>query len=195
MGREKPFVLFGHSMGAWLAYELVHDLRRTGGPMPLKLYFSGMRAPHLCGPENDPDQIMPSLHALSSDEFWTHFERRYGKNPDLASAGIRNFVLPLLQSDFKLTETYTLPRDVASDPSFLHLSVPVAALGAKGDNRYTGEQLSAWSKHTSAAFEEHWFMGKGEVDPSYWGTPHRYTTDYPQPLVEWLATDLTSLLG
>eukprot|EP00401_Gymnodinium_catenatum_P008974 CAMPEP_0117575876 /NCGR_PEP_ID=MMETSP0784-20121206/62468_1 /TAXON_ID=39447 /ORGANISM="" /LENGTH=292 /DNA_ID=CAMNT_0005375031 /DNA_START=32 /DNA_END=910 /DNA_ORIENTATION=- len=192
--REKPFAIFGHSMGAWLVYEMVHELRRREEAMPLKVYFSGMRAPHLYGPSQDPDQIAPTLHDLPSEEFWAHFERRYGKNPDLTNQGIKEFVLPLLRSDFKVSETYELPADVAADASYLALPVPMAALGAEGDDRHTKEQLAAWAVHTSVSFNEAWFEGKGSVDPDYWGTPHRYAIDNPQPLVEWLACDLRAAM-
>mmetsp|Transcript_2072 Transcript_2072/g.4700 ORF Transcript_2072/g.4700 Transcript_2072/m.4700 type:complete len:298 (+) Transcript_2072:52-945(+) len=193
--REKPYAVFGHSMGAWLLFEVLHELRRQGEPLPVKAYFSAMRAPHLCGAEHDADQVAPVLHDLSDELFWQHFERRYGKNPDLASKPIQAFVLPLLRADFKMSETYELPVDVLSASEFLKLPFPIAALGANGDSRYTADQLAEWAKHTSLTFSQHWFEGKGSIDPSYWGTPHRYATDYPEPLVRFLCKDLLEILN
>ena len=51
---EKPFVFFGHSMGALIAFELAHELRRRGLATPVHLVVSGHRAPHL------PDRHPPS---------------------------------------------------------------------------------------------------------------------------------------
>src|SRR5690606_13046892 len=44
---DAPFTLFGHSMGALLAFELTRSLRRDGLPLPAALFVSGHRAPHL----------------------------------------------------------------------------------------------------------------------------------------------------
>ena len=41
---DVPFALFGHSMGALLAFEFARRLRRAGGPQPRCLLASGHRA-------------------------------------------------------------------------------------------------------------------------------------------------------
>ncbi|CAE8642111.1 unnamed protein product [Polarella glacialis] len=146
LGREvlsaKPFVIFGHSFGSWVAYEIVQELARRasdGWPQPLKLYVSGYRPPQLCGSRHDPDRIQPALGALYEDEFWEHFERRYGRNPDLQVDYIRSFVVRTLQADFTLLEAYV--------PSSLEpLAVPLCACCARGDSRARPGQLSAWAK-------------------------------------------------
>src|ERR1700691_3000691 len=43
----RPFALFGHSMGALLAFELSHMLRRDAGRKPIHVFISACRAPHL----------------------------------------------------------------------------------------------------------------------------------------------------
>lgn len=96
----------------------------------------------LRGPANDPDEMSPSIAHLPEDDFWKSFERRYGANPDLSHPSIRAYILPLLRADFQLVETYRCATDVCApsctagdavcaDP----LEVPIAAIGAKGDNR------------------------------------------------------------
>ncbi|CAK9096100.1 Gramicidin S biosynthesis protein GrsT [Durusdinium trenchii] len=129
IGRETfvdlPFVLFGHSFGAWLAYEMLQELLRRAWPRPLKLYVSANRAVSLSGSEHDPDQVQPELAQLGADRFWQHFERRYGINPDLQHSYVRDHVRGILQNDFTLLENYI--------PSTLEqLPVPLCALCAKG---------------------------------------------------------------
>lgn len=48
--RSGPYALFGHSMGAWLAWEVLQELARRQLPLPLRLYVSGNRcaAAHKC---------------------------------------------------------------------------------------------------------------------------------------------------
>merc|ERR1711879_952563 len=164
---EKPFVLFGHSFGAWFAYEMALEFKRrepSGWPQPLKLYVSGNRAPQFAAPENDPDRLCPVLHTLSYQDFWEHFERRYGRNPDLQSDAVKNFAWGILQNDFRMLETYV---PTSSEP----LGVSLTVLGACGDRRYTPEQIAAWCVHTTGQFQQRWFEGK--QTPGYWGTPHR----------------------
>lgn len=184
--REKPYALLGHSMGAWLVYEVVKELKRRGEPLPKKVYVSSNRPPHKSGKEHDPDTVAPQLHDLGDEVFWQEFERRYGVNPDLANPRVKQFVGPLLKADFKMLETYT-PTDLAFEP----LDMDITAMGAEGDDRHTYEQLEEWGMHTWGKFSTQWF--KGKEAPGYWATPHRYITDNPGPVTAFLAKDLAPL--
>jgi medium-chain acyl-[acyl-carrier-protein] hydrolase len=44
---DEPFVLFGHSMGALMAFEVARHLRKQSLPSPRLLIASGAGAPHL----------------------------------------------------------------------------------------------------------------------------------------------------
>jgi medium-chain acyl-[acyl-carrier-protein] hydrolase len=44
---EKPFVFFGHSIGALIAFEFVRLLRKNGVPQPKHLIVSGTKAPQV----------------------------------------------------------------------------------------------------------------------------------------------------
>lgn len=44
---QTPFILFGHSLGARISFELACLLRRNPGLQPCCLIVSGSRAPHL----------------------------------------------------------------------------------------------------------------------------------------------------
>jgi medium-chain acyl-[acyl-carrier-protein] hydrolase len=50
---DRPYVVFGHSMGALIGFELAHCLRRERQCTPVHLFVSGHRAPHL------PDAMDP----------------------------------------------------------------------------------------------------------------------------------------
>ncbi|CAK9014056.1 unnamed protein product [Durusdinium trenchii] len=185
IGRETfvdlPFVLFGHSFGAWLAYEMLQELLRRAWPRPLKLYVSANRAVSLSGSEHDPDQVQPELAQLGADRFWQHFERRYGINPDLQHSYVRDHVRGILQNDFTLLENYI--------PSTLEqLPVPLCALCAKGDARCRPEQLTAWNQVAGDSFQERWFQDV--MKPEFWATEHRYVFDNPSSLLCFLSNDL-----
>src|SRR5262249_42750474 len=44
---DKPYALFGHSLGAIIAFEVARGLRRRGLPLPRRLFVSGCRAAQL----------------------------------------------------------------------------------------------------------------------------------------------------
>lgn len=80
-----PYVIFGHSLGGWIAYALTQELQIQGYPLPCRIMVSGIRAPQLTGVAHDPDGI--EMHKLGPSEFWEAMERRYGRNPDLVCGG------------------------------------------------------------------------------------------------------------
>ena len=60
---DRPFALFGHSMGALVGFELARCLRREVNLLPFHFFASGCRAPHL--PETDAP-----VHTLPHEELW-----------------------------------------------------------------------------------------------------------------------------
>lgn len=92
---QKPFALFGHSMGALLAYEVETLLRKLKGPRPNGLLVSGYRAPHL------PDVDESRLGHLDFAPFWDAFFKRYGTCADVSCEHVRQYIYPALQSDFR----------------------------------------------------------------------------------------------
>lgn len=70
---KAPYAFFGHSMGAWIAYEVVRRFQRDGVRVPSKLYASGNRSPILYGKEFDTDPVC--LGDLEFSSFWQAFER------------------------------------------------------------------------------------------------------------------------
>ena len=173
--REKPFVVFGHSLGAWMAYEVCVELGKRRGPQPVGLVVSGARAPQLADPGNDADRVQPRMADLPSRAFWAHFERRYGHNPDLAHPAVKEHVEPLLKADFRLFETY--------EPRLVSLPYAVVACAAVGDDRVLDAQLEAWRERCDCEsdFERRRFDATGPQ----WSTPHRWPVDDPSVFLEW----------
>lgn len=130
-----PFAICGHSLGSWTTFALTQELQAQGGPLPLAIFVSGVRAPHLAGVQHDPDGI--EMHKLGYKEFWKVFEKRYGLNKNLEDPDLREMVFPEFLADFKLGETY---RPVSTTK----LPCPVFASGGSNDTRFTKSQMEAW---------------------------------------------------
>jgi medium-chain acyl-[acyl-carrier-protein] hydrolase len=88
---DRPFVFFGHSMGALVAFRLSHCLRRQGWPEPAHLFVSGRASPNL------PIQ---ALHELPTQELLQHVRSFDGTAAEvLQSDEMLSLVLPLLRAD------------------------------------------------------------------------------------------------
>lgn len=195
-----PFAIFGHSFGALVAYEICAQIearaRRHDWPWakPSTLYASGMRAPSLCGPAHDPDDTNPTLSTLIDDDvFWTAFERRYGRNPDLVKPEVRAMILPRLRADLAAMETY-VPSSSSSK-----LTVRTRVILAEGDDRTPRSLVEPWAGHCEPQTLCSFTAVKG-VSPAneasgsgYWGTPHRVVLDYPDELLSFLRDDVPTL--
>lgn len=143
---DRPFALFGHSMGALLGFELARHLRATGLPLPLHLFVSGHGAPHL------PDQN-PPLHTLSEPELIAKLREMNGTPEEvLQHAELRNLLLPILRADFAVCETYAY----SAEPP---LSCPISVYSGLGDEYVNRGELEGWREHTSAAFMLRLFPG------------------------------------
>ena len=140
-----PFALFGHSMGALIAFELVRRMRPRN-LQPVHLFASGCRAPDL------PSRS-PNWHTLSDREFIAAVGKLGGIPPELlAEKQFLNEMLPMLRSDCTLVETYVFRPQ-------LPLSCPVTAFGGLQDQEVFPEDVRAWSSHTTGPFRVHLLPG------------------------------------
>ncbi|WP_053177749.1 type I polyketide synthase [Streptomyces virginiae] len=132
----QPFVLFGHSLGAVIAYETAQALAERELPTPLALLVSGMAPPHLLQPR-------PSLSALNGAELLAEIERTYGKVPVEISedAELRDMLLAGLRADLDLLTGYEhRPRRP--------LSCPITVFGGTEDDE-SPDELAAWQEYTT----------------------------------------------
>ncbi|HWU90247.1 MAG TPA: alpha/beta fold hydrolase [Kofleriaceae bacterium] len=140
-----PFAVYGHSLGALVAFGLARELRRRSLGEPVHLFVSGRRAPQL--PELSPSYHLP-------DPALVDRLRRLGGIPDalFQEPDLLAFFLPILRADLAVTETAVIPVD---DP----LACPITALGGLSDERASVAELEAWRAWTRGAFDREMFPG------------------------------------
>jgi medium-chain acyl-[acyl-carrier-protein] hydrolase len=141
-----PYVFFGHSVGALVAFELARQLRKQYGLGPTHLFVSGRGAPQI----PDPD---PPIHQLPDAEFMEELGRRYDGIPEAVrqDAELMELLRPILRADVMLSETYRYTDDA-------RLACPISSFGGVQD-RTTLEELDAWRAQTSGAFRLRMFPG------------------------------------
>jgi medium-chain acyl-[acyl-carrier-protein] hydrolase len=138
---DVPFAVFGHSMGALLAYEWA--LRKE----PFCLFVSGRDAAHLPFGHRE-------LHRLDDGAFVAELRRRYGGMPDdfLADAELREVFLPILRADLRLVETYRHGAERLLD-------CPVMAFAGRDDTSVSDAGLTGWGELTRGEFAAKRFEG------------------------------------
>jgi medium-chain acyl-[acyl-carrier-protein] hydrolase len=143
---DRPFVFFGHSMGALLSFELARWLRRKQFAMPQHLMVSGRRAPQI--PNTDhPMYLMCDKDLLSYIEQLKGTPKQVLQDPELV-----RLILPVLRADSELCETYTYEEESP-------LACPISAFCGRGDEDETCERLKAWRIQTTNSFSLHLLNG------------------------------------
>jgi pyochelin biosynthesis protein PchC len=156
---DRPWAVFGHSMGAAVGHELVLWLLRQGHRAPEHLFASAREAPqhHRGG----------RVHLLDDDALSAELIRLGGTSPELlAMAEVRSLVLPAVRGDYRLIETY------ASCPEG-PVPCPLTALIGESDPELTAGEAAGWEKWTTGPFQLLAFPGG-----------HFYLSDRPAAVVE-----------
>lgn len=96
----KPFIFFGHSMGARVAYELALQLFMHKQRLPSHIIVSGSPAPFI-------ERKKELTHDLSDEDFIHHIRELKGTPEEvLENDELMQLLLPVLRADFKIVESY-----------------------------------------------------------------------------------------
>lgn len=133
------FALFGHSMGAFVAFEVARSLRRIG-LLACGLWAAAAPAPHL-------PLRLPPLHHLPEVEMIERLEARYGELPAevKASREMMSAITPVIRADLRAVETYRYEPEIPLD-------CPIHVLGGAEDTTVSMAELAAWRAQTRGAF-------------------------------------------
>jgi medium-chain acyl-[acyl-carrier-protein] hydrolase len=153
---DKPFVLFGHSMGAIIAFELARTLRRKYARQPQALLVAGRRAPQLPSSE-------PVTYNLPKAGFIEELIKLDGTPKEvLEHAELMEMMIPLLRADFQLVQTYEYQSETP-------LRCPIIVYGGLQDHHVTRDMLLPWKEHTTSRCEvrmlpgDHFFIRSSQA--------------------------------
>ncbi|CZF82418.1 thioesterase II family protein [Grimontia marina] len=142
-----PFVIFGHSMGASIGYELILELQKAGLRLPVALVASATDAPGYANPTQ--------FHISSDSELVEEIVRL---SPSLSflkeHEELLEMVLPALRADYQLIETYG-KRNEPRPP----LPIPIKKLIGDNDSELSRDDALLWKNQTSANFSLQSFPG------------------------------------
>lgn len=142
--RPPRFVVFGHSMGATLAFELTRALEVAGCP-PAALVVSGQAPPHLRSAEQ--------LHRLDDAALTRAMHRLGGTPPGVLEVDeLWALMLSVIRADLALVEGHR------HAPGAM-VSCPLVAYGSTEDGEADGPAVAGWAGYTTAAFASRVFPG------------------------------------
>jgi len=142
---DLPAALFGHSLGALIAFAVARELEKTSRVQLVRLLVSGRRAPH-CPRRDEP------VTGLSDEQFIDRL-RLINGTPEaiLSDQDFMNAALPMLRADFELNDRYTFIQG--------KLRVPLSVFGSTQDREINADDLAAWRDITEAACNVLMFPG------------------------------------
>jgi len=127
---DRPFLVFGHSMGSAVAFETIRALRERGFAEPERLVVSGRRA---------PDRFLGGdVHRRGEAALKAELRRLGGTpreildHPEMAA-----IVLRVLGEDYRLIENH---RPLAGSP----LGCPITVVLASEDPELSREHVADW---------------------------------------------------
>jgi surfactin synthase thioesterase subunit len=161
-GGTRPYAVYGHSLGALVGFELVREIRRRGGPMPLHLFVSGCAAP------DAPDDGEPPVAGMTQDQV-VALLRRIGGTPEwmLTDPTVLRMILPPFIADFSVRDSYAYRPQPP-------LNVPITALAATDDPRAGTADVAGWRDQTTGRFTAHTLTGGHFAVLEQAAVTHRY---------------------
>ncbi|WP_405981989.1 thioesterase II family protein [Streptomyces sp. NBC_00158] len=156
---EGRIALFGHSLGAVLAFEVARELEARGAVELCHLFVSGSPGPWTGRSER--------ATGLGDDDFVEQVARFAGyRHPALDDPTLREVLLPTLRADTEMHEDY---KPSSADP----LMVPITALRGTDDTLVSKEGAAQWAAATRGDF------GYLELPGG-----HMYLADAPEQLLD-----------
>jgi medium-chain acyl-[acyl-carrier-protein] hydrolase len=143
---DKPFALFGHSLGALVSFELARRLGARYRIRPVRLIVSAAPAPQI------PRRGLP-IRDLSESELSAELRRLNGTPGELLNhKELMDIALPLVRADLGLYQNYLYSSE-------LPLACPISAYHGINDENVKRCDLEKWRDQTTGSFSIRSFPG------------------------------------
>jgi surfactin synthase thioesterase subunit len=139
-----PLRLFGHSMGAVVAFEFARIAEARGAAVE-RLWASAAPAPSALAGRPE----LPTSH----DELLVDIADLGGTHADLlADDEFAELLVTTVRADYRVINRYDCLPDT-------RIAADISVLGARDDDRVDATELQRWEAHTDGAFDLAWYDG------------------------------------
>ncbi|MEU7922910.1 thioesterase II family protein [Micromonospora zamorensis] len=163
---DRPIALFGHSMGASVAFEVARLLEEDG--IVLKhLFASGRRAPSRHRDEH--------IHQLGDNGLIAEMRRLNGTEGKLLDDDeLIRMIIGAIRNDYKAAETYVYRPGPP-------LSCPITVMTGDSDPKVTVDEADSWRTHTTGPYAMKVYRGG-----------HFYLNNHQTDILETIVDRLTA---
>lgn len=151
---DRPVVIWGHSFGGIVAWEVIRRLRDSHHDTPFHFVVTGTESPHMVPLWQKREIMQKALVPDISPEYLLS-QSRYVDDPDF----FQRIIVPGMRRDMPLLKSY---RFLPSSP----LNCPITAFAARKDDMVYTDLIREWSEYTNSGFElievdgDHWFLDR-----------------------------------
>lgn len=165
---DDEYVLFGHSMGSLLAYEVYYKLLELGSKAPMHLFVSGRKAPQVSKAEG-------KMRRINDVDFIKMVDKFGGLPKEFYQEEVKKMFLPILRADFCMLDEYKhheKSEKVTCDMSILY---------GKEDSSTLLNEVEQWRDVCKGKSKFYEFEGK-----------HFFLNDHPELVVECIVNTLSA---
>ncbi|HTZ44036.1 MAG TPA: alpha/beta fold hydrolase [Jatrophihabitans sp.] len=157
-GEEGPYVLFGHSMGGWMAFEVAARIERQGGPRPQTLVVSSANAPSR---GLTPQDMFPNMQ--DTDEQLLGWMRAHGLMPAhvLDDPDLQEMAIELMRADIRVRDTFAYADGTM-------VSIPLQVLTGDEDSVIEPDTGEQWQRLATAGYRHDVLPGGHFYTPAVW---------------------------
>jgi len=144
---DKPYIIFGHSLGALVGFMLARELVKMQKPQPTFFISSAHPAPRRV-------ELVDKLHELPDIEFVQKMSKKYGgiSKEVLNSEELLQFLTPRFRADIFLSES-NVYKEISP------VKFPIAVMHGENDKSVSQEGILAWQNETEENVRFHSFSG------------------------------------
>jgi surfactin synthase thioesterase subunit len=150
---DRPVVMWGHSYGGIMAWEVIRRLRDRHHCEPVHFVVTGTATPRGIEKWKNREVLLKGMVADNSLEYLMSISR-FVEDPEFFKA-----IRDPMRRDFPLLTSYRF------EP-MLPLNCPITAFAARQDDMVYTDEIREWAHHTKGGFElievdgDHWFLNR-----------------------------------
>ena len=151
---DRPVVIWGHSFGGIVAWEVIRRLRDQHHREPIHFVVTGTEAPHVVPMWQKREIMLKAMVPDNSPEYLLS-QSRFVDDPEF----FKRIIVPGMRRDMPLLQSY---RFQPSPP----LKCPMTAFAARKDDMVYTDLIREWSEYTDGGFDlievdgDHWFLDR-----------------------------------